>query len=417
MINNYCKYGCLTVLDMGEEYTHSEQYFAYKEKYDSLKVEIQSYIEKRQKLVDENPSLFEMEEQNIITSENDDFHTQLCLLNVQIYTRNKEFHRIKGKIEIHYKCQCKCGRIHYYNAKTIESKPKYCYYPVPVSTRFTYSTKARNATYRKEQKYADLECVILCDKSKCIPSENYCDYYNAYKAKQLAKNEEKLRLTIAEIPRKLATNYDFDYVGLKYESLEILECINETLESIPMPYYTQQHKKWYSDIIVYKQYRCRCYLCGREQSVTCDKFGIFPPTEYGATAYNGYWSRVQCGCHPISSFQWIVNKLLFENKIPYRVEVSFSDLYGISGGKQLRFDFAIYNEDGSIKCLIECQGEQHYKPVDEFGGVYQYNVQVKNDELKREYTRSHNIPLIEISYKDKKYEEIKEILTEKGILG
>ena len=80
---------------------------------------------------------------------------------------------------------------------------------------------------------------------------------------------------------------------------------------------------------------------------------------YGIHAYFGYWSNVYCDCHPISSFQWIVTKLLFDNNISYTVEYSFDDLYGSGGVNHLRYDFAVFNKDGSIKCLIECQGSQH----------------------------------------------------------
>ena len=52
---------------------------------------------------------------------------------------------IEKKLEIHYKCRCKCGKIHYYNAETLNSKLKYCFYPVPISTN-------QNATYLKKQK-------------------------------------------------------------------------------------------------------------------------------------------------------------------------------------------------------------------------------------------------------------------------
>jgi len=206
-------------------------------------------------------------------------------------------------------------------------------------------------------------------------------------------------------------------VGMKYESFEVVECTNDALESEPIPYFTQQHHKCYRNITVYKQYRCRCYLCGRERLITCDKFGIYPPTKCGLNAYYGYWSKVQCGCHTISSFQWIVNKLLIENAITYSVEVSFPDLYGVSGDKHLRFDFAIYNEDGFISCLIECQGEQHYKPIEEFGGEYQFKIQKQNDQIKRAYAKKQNIPLLEISYKDKQYEKVKKILIQNEILN
>lgn len=53
----------------------------------------------------------------------------------------------------------------------------------------------------------------------------------------------------------------------------------------------------------------------------------------------------------------------------------------------LKYDFAIFNTDGSIKFLIECQGKQHYEPVKEFGGKSQFEYQVRNDKIKYEYAK------------------------------
>ena len=157
-------------------------------------------------------------------------------------------------------------------------------------------------------------------------------------------------------------------------------------------------------------------MCGKEHLFTCDQFGIYPPSKNGVHAYDGYWSKAYCDCHKISSFQWIVNKILFENNIRYQVEYSFPDLYGCFHRRKLRFDFAILNEDRSVKCLIECQGEQHYKTVDEFGDKRDFDIQITNDELKRKYAKQHAIPLIEISYKHKKIEKIEEILKDNEII-
>ena len=182
-------------------------------------------------------------------------------------------------------------------------------------------------------------------------------------------------------------------MGRRYESFDVLECVNNSLESVPTPYYTQRHEKKYHDITIYKEYRCRCYLCGKEKLIKCDKFGIFPPTEYGYRAYGGYWSDVFCDCHAISSFQWIVTDILMKNGIDYRVEVSFDGVYGIDNETPLRFDFAIYKE-GKVWALIECQGEQHFMPVEEFGGEHKFIIQQRNDEEKRKYAKEHKIKLI-----------------------
>lgn len=413
------KYGCLRILDMGEEYAQSEVYLSCVKNRESLISENLHYqsvsdSKEKMKLLERYPTSSFMHD--LMNNPSDIDRIWASFVSSHICSNNRRLSDIESKLETHYKCKCKCGKIHYYNVKTIKSNPKYCFYPVSISTRHTYSIKAQNATYRKQQKYSDLESVKLCDKSECMPSNDYCDCYNAYKTKQLAKTEDKLRSEIADIQRENAVNYDVDFVGKYYESLYIEECCNEHLESKPTFSYSQQHHKHWHNITVYKQYKCRCILCGKEQYVNCDQFGIYPPTEYGYHSYNGYWSEVSCDCHHISSFQWIVNKLLIENNVSYRVEYSFPDLYGCFSIHKLKFDFAILNDDNTIKYLIECQGEQHYEPVDEFGGEAQHNIQVKNDELKREYAKKHNIPLLEISYKDKKLEKIESILKNNKII-
>lgn len=39
-------------------------------------------------------------------------------------------------------------------------------------------------------------------------------------------------------------------MGRRYESLDVLECVNNSLESVPTPYYTQRHEKKYHDITI-----------------------------------------------------------------------------------------------------------------------------------------------------------------------
>lgn len=64
--------------------------------------------------------------------------------------------------------------------------------------------------------------------------------------------------------------------------------------------------------------------------------------------------------------------------------------------KGLRLDF--YIELNGIKYAIECQGIQHYEPVEFFGGEKVYNEQIIKDNDKREYCINNNIKLLEIPY-------------------
>lgn len=69
----------------------------------------------------------------------------------------------------------------------------------------------------------------------------------------------------------------------------------------------------------------------------------------------------------------------------------------------LPFDFAIFDKFDNLFCLIEYQGEQHYKPV-KFGkmsdesSIKKYNQTVNRDKIKKDYCKNKGINLIEIPY-------------------
>lgn len=283
----------------------------------------------------------------------------------------------KYKKKKYYQCQCKCGLIQFMDEVQFwEKRHRYC-----------TDVANHNFIYQSADHLTMAECGLK------------------------SKQKEKLLASYKRVPDK---NYDIDFTHTFHESLEVLECIDDHYEKLTSWY--DKRKKGGATYTVYKLYRCKCYLCGKEQNVDSSQFHISPPTAYGRTAYHGYYSEAYCNCHKISSFQWIVNKILKESDVPYRVEVSFPDLYGSSNMNLLRYDFSVLNQDGTIKCLIECQGEQHYQPVDEFGGKSQFEIQKKNDELKRKYAVEHEIKLLEIPYKNKKIEQVKEFLRVNNII-
>ncbi len=91
--------------------------------------------------------------------------------------------------------------------------------------------------------------------------------------------------------------------------------------------------------------------------------------------------------------------VLIEAGLPFEEEYEFPGLVGKSG-RALRFDFAVFTDDGDIDFLIEAQGRQHYVPVGKFGGGRALYYQKYNDTLKRKYCLDHNIKLIAIPYYD-----------------
>lgn len=111
-----------------------------------------------------------------------------------------------------------------------------------------------------------------------------------------------------------------------------------------------------------------------------------------------------CGC--IKSFgEKIILTYLQKNNINYKKEYSFSDLK--NKGK-LRFDFALFNKNNDLLCLIEFQGKQHYDNTN-FIGKYQREI---SDPMKKEYCQNNNIKLYEIKYNDNIEESLNNILNE-----
>ena len=89
----------------------------------------------------------------------------------------------------------------------------------------------------------------------------------------------------------------------------------------------------------------------------------------------------------------IVRDYLEKNNIPYKQEYTFDDCLYVN---KLRFDFAII--DGDHLQLIEYDGEQHYKPIDYFGGQETFNKQRQRDKVKNDYCKDKGISLLRIPY-------------------
>ena len=88
----------------------------------------------------------------------------------------------------------------------------------------------------------------------------------------------------------------------------------------------------------------------------------------------------------------------------YESQKFFEDLKGIRG-RVLTFDFYL----PQFNLLIEFQGKQHEKPIKYFGGKDSFEIQQEHDRRKREYSKLHNINLLEIWYYD--INKIEEIMT------
>lgn len=106
-----------------------------------------------------------------------------------------------------------------------------------------------------------------------------------------------------------------------------------------------------------------------------------------------------CGCMAnMSRLEYHVRQCLDADNIPYKYQHKYVDLQGV-GGKLLSYDFILYDDYGNELCAIECQGEQHYRPIKKFGGAKQLLKQQIHDQLKKEYALNVlHIPLYEVTY-------------------
>lgn len=103
-----------------------------------------------------------------------------------------------------------------------------------------------------------------------------------------------------------------------------------------------------------------------------------------------------CGCVK-SRGERIIANLLRENNIEFIQQYSFNELRTNKNGI-LYFDFAIF-KNGELYELIEFQGRQHYTGPD---ATWKRSASLETiqyrDNLKVEYCKQHNIPLIVIPY-------------------
>ena len=110
-----------------------------------------------------------------------------------------------------------------------------------------------------------------------------------------------------------------------------------------------------------------------------------------------------CGCRIQSSKEQLIQEYLTSNNIDFVSQYSFQDC---RYKYKLKFDFALF-KNNQIFYLIEYDGQQHYKPIDFYGGKEFFDKTKARDKIKNEYCTQHNIPLLRLKY-DLTDDEIKE---------
>lgn len=154
---------------------------------------------------------------------------------------------------------------------------------------------------------------------------------------------------------------------------------------------------------VIKQMKCSSKNNGTNWLYLCENCGA----EVIISRHSLTQGQMSCGCVKSKS-EVAITQFLKNNNINFSKQYQFNDLKSTKG-YPLRFDFAIMNDDSSLKMLIEYQGQQHFEATSHWGGEEGYERRKEYDELKREYCRNKGLNLIEITCFDNLEQRLKEI--------
>lgn len=131
--------------------------------------------------------------------------------------------------------------------------------------------------------------------------------------------------------------------------------------------------------------------------VTCPKHGAFK-----TTVNRLIYQKQGCPKCNASKLEVEIRKFLEDNKIAFEEQKKFNWL-GLQS-----LDFYLPKEN----IAIECQGEQHFKPIDFFGGEDELKHRKRLDEIKLEKCKHNGIDIL--YYSNKKYD--KNVITEQDKL-
>ena len=107
-----------------------------------------------------------------------------------------------------------------------------------------------------------------------------------------------------------------------------------------------------------------------------------------------------CGkCQYHSKGEYQIKQLLEQNNVLFDYDSIFPELLQETG-RRLRFDFIIYNNDGTLSHFIEFDGNQHHTGM--WGGSWShletYETIQERDNIKNNFCKKHNYILIRIPY-------------------
>jgi hypothetical protein len=129
--------------------------------------------------------------------------------------------------------------------------------------------------------------------------------------------------------------------------------------------------------------------------IICPSHGVFEQSPKDHTN-----QKQGCPKCNISKGERMIKSFLLEHNINFVEQKRFKYCINPSTNRVLPFDFFI----PSLNLCIEFDGEQHFSPIERFGGLNKFKYITGRDKIKNKYCKTNNITLLRI-----KYNQIKKI--------
>ena len=265
-------------------------------------------------------------------------------------------------------------------------------------------------TYMKHVMYESKHICNTCSNKNV--SEKYKGRHLIFDYENLLERLDKLNLKM-KYPKKYK---------IEDEVIFICECGNEFTTKLKYALYEKKSKcdECTSKKITNEEFVNKVYEKVQDEYIFLEGYNgtKFPIKvrhnkcghEYKIAPYNFLTLNYKCRCSRVYKGEEQIRKVLKLHNIAYKEQYKIEEC---RYKKQLPFDFAIFNEDGSLKCLIEYDGEGHFKPLmfhkmSKEDCLDNFEVSKLRDNIKTKYCKNNNINLIRIPYTE--FDNIEEIL-------
>lgn len=275
---------------------------------------------------------------------------------------------------------CECGNevvVRASGLKSGHSKSCGCYQKDAVSTKLAKSFEIGEQIgywtimYRSDEyvgKGAYWHCICKCGTERDVKAEHL---------------RNKVSLSCGCLNRELNSERQLiDLIGERFGLLEVIK--------------KSDKKTSYGDIY----WQCRCD-CGNIQDIS------------GHNLRRG--SVLSCGCLNMSHGEYHISNTLHSNNIDFVYNRGYFEDLRNDDGKLLRYDFILLNNNIPYR-IIEFDGKQHDEPVGFFGGEDSFIKLQRNDEIKNQYAKSHDIPLVRIPYSKRNNINLEDLLGDKYLI-